>query len=309
MLEERKNKKFLKKISLRAPAKINLFLKITGRRQDGYHNLETYIQKIALYDQLDLEVTAQSGIQLSCPGSTLPGDEKNIAFQAADLFFRRLGSKIDFSGISIRLYKQIPVAAGLGGGSSDAAGVLLGMNVLSGGHCTVEELAEMGLALGADVPLFVYEKYAAVWARGVGEIISEARPVSEFKVLLVNPGISVSTKWAYETFALTSCKKNFSLSNSKKEQKKCNRQFICSDGRFRPGRMLNDLEKVTEDKYRVITEIKQKMLDYQATGAMMSGSGPTVFGLFQKEHVPSARECLASFKSNFEQVYLVDTIG
>ncbi|WP_417914915.1 4-(cytidine 5'-diphospho)-2-C-methyl-D-erythritol kinase [Candidatus Electronema sp. JM] len=291
-------------LTFRAPAKINLYLKILGRRPDGYHELDTLMQKIALYDELELSLPDTPGIQLICQHADLPEDEGNIVFRAARLFLEQTG-KADF-GVRIVLRKRIPLAAGLGGGSSDAAAVLRGLNQLTGAGCTTEELAVMGLRLGADVPFFVQE-HPAAWAGGIGERLEPAEPLRGCTVLLVNPGIAVSTKWAYETFsqtagriALTAAGKKFNLSNFSNESGLPLRRRA-----FLPSDLLNDLERVTAEKHRVIGRLKARLLAAGAAGAMMSGSGSTVFGLFIAGTEAQAESCLRELQQEYGQAYLV----
>jgi len=290
------------RICLTAPAKINLYLKITGQRPDGYHELNTLMQKLALYDRLELELVPESGIHLSCPGTDLPVDEHNIVYRAVRLFLER--TRRSGQGIRIVLKKEIPVAAGLGGGSSDAATVLLGLDRLLATGCSKVELATMGLKLGADVPLFIYDM-AAAWATGIGEKLATAVPLTGYQVLVVNPGVAVSTKWAYETFALTSGENIFNLSSSRKEYGGIDQGAAFCKRPFKPEELVNDLEAVTADKFSVIGEIKQHLLTAGAAGAMMSGSGSTVFGLFSDDIYQQAEHCCNEFKKEYDQVYLV----
>ena len=291
-------------LSLRAPAKINLYLKILGRRPDGYHELDTLMQKVALYDELELSLEDTPGIRLVCQDVGLPEDEGNIVFRAARLFLEQSGRSEQ--GVRIVLRKRIPLAAGLGGGSSDAAAALRGLNQLAGAGCTTEELAAMGLRLGADVPFFVHE-HPAAWAGGIGERLEPAAPLRGCTVLLVNPGIAVSTKWAYETFsqtagriALTAAGKKFNLSNFPNESGLPLRRRA-----FLPSDLLNDLELVTAEKHRVIGELKARLSAAGAAGAMMSGSGPTVFGLFAAGTEAQAESCLRELRQEYGQAYLV----
>ena len=185
-------------INLRAPAKINLSLKILGKREDGYHELETLMQKIALYDELELSLTAEPGVRIHCSNAALPTDENNIAVRAAQLFLKETGN--NSQGINIVLKKNIPIAAGLGGGSSDAAAVLNGLNQLLQTACSLEQRAVMGVRIGADVPLFIYN-FPAALATGIGERLVPVPSLTDYQILLVNPGILVSTQWAYQAFS------------------------------------------------------------------------------------------------------------
>uniref|UniRef100_UPI004056C96A 4-(cytidine 5'-diphospho)-2-C-methyl-D-erythritol kinase n=1 Tax=Candidatus Electronema sp. TaxID=2698783 RepID=UPI004056C96A len=288
---------------LRAPAKINLYLKIFGRRPDGYHELDTLMQKVALYDELELSLADEPGIRLISQDADLPEDEGNIVFRAARLFLNQTGR--NEQGLHIILRKRIPLAAGLGGGSSDAAAVLKGLNQLLAAGRTTEKLAAMGLRLGADVPFFVYD-YPAAWAGGIGERLEPAAPLRGFTVLLVNPGIAVSTKWAYETFsqtagriALTAAGKKFNLSNFSNESGLPLRRRT-----FLPSDLLNDLELVTAEKHRVIGELKARLSAAGAAGTMMSGSGPTVFGLFAAGTEAQAESCLRELRQEYGQACL-----
>lgn len=286
------------KLIVKAPAKINLFLQVTGRRPDGYHTLRTLMQKVALFDELTLEWCDDAGIRLDCHGSGLPAGEDNIAHRAAAAFLEAARSRLDMAirGISITLKKGIPIAAGLGGGSSDAAGVLTALNRLYGQPFSAAELAEIGLRLGADVPFFLAEASACV-AEGIGEKLTPVTPLDGYAVLLVNPGFPVSTQWVYQTFALT---RDGDLGSFKNFQNAEGAQGTAAA----PGmhRAANDLEAVTFSRYPVVAQIKADLLDRGADSALMSGSGPTVFGLFQERE--SAEAALIFFREQYEQTYL-----
>ena len=271
-------------LSRKAPAKINLYLKILRRRDDGYHELDTVMAKLLLADRIELE-EQPSGISLLCPGGALPVDERNLAFRAARLFFER--TAID-RGIRIRLEKNIPVAAGLGGGSSDAAAVLLGMNEIFGCPLSLENLEDVGKRLGADVPFFI-QPAPCCHAEGIGEILRPLSMGTEYSVLLINPGFSVSTRWAYENFALTTPANTYILGREWQDnsiEQLFSRHYL--------PRLTNDLESVTCVRYPEITSIKAKILQNGALATLMSGSGPTVFGIFDAPD--AARQCAASFE-------------
>jgi 4-diphosphocytidyl-2-C-methyl-D-erythritol kinase len=289
-------------LALAAPAKINLYLKIIGRRADGYHELQTLMQKIALYDRLELTLTSRPGISLSCPESDLPEDEGNIVYRAAACFLQQQTAYC--GGVDIILQKNIPQAAGLGGGSSDAAAVLRALNKLLDFPCNRDELASMGLTLGADVPFFVNDTTAA-WATGVGERIDTVVPLQDYLILLVNPSIPVSTKWAYETFALTAGKNIFNLTNSQFDDNEPDLGAIFRSRTIRPKELFNDLEQVTVERYPLLNEIKDQLTGSGARAAMMSGSGPTVFGLFAARQAAEANRCMHMFTQEYSQVFLV----
>jgi len=295
------------RLVIEAPAKINLFLKVTGRRPDGYHFLETIMQKVSLCDEIELRACA-AGVQLRCSGNEVPENRENLVYRAAALFLqatqgRRGGPE---SGVDITLTKRIPVAAGLGGGSSDAAATLKGLNKLYECGCSAVELAEIGLQLGADVPFFLADAPAAL-ATGIGEILQPVEPLRGYSVLLVNPGFPVSTRWVYQTFALT---KKENTSNLKNSQEGVVEPFTLSGSLqvVPQGAVLfNDLETVTVSRYPEVGRLKKGLLQNGAASALMSGSGPTVFGLFADRQ--SADACYTLFKRRFFHTYLVSPVG
>lgn len=267
-----------------APAKINLSLVIKGKRADGFHDLETRMVKITLADRLYLE-KRDSGITVLCPESDLPTDEGNLVHRAAKSFLTALGT----GGVHIVLEKKVPIAAGLGGGSSDAAAVLRGLNTLYDSPLSLAQLVDLARPLGADVPFFV-DDCTAAWATGIGdEIHAEDIPFSGW-IVLVNPGFPVSTKWVYENFTLTTGGNPYILG----------RDFVHgNDACVGPGNLplYNDLEAVTIRKYPELGRIKDELLADGAHGALMSGSGPTVFGLFEDE--AQAQKSVARFAQRF----------
>ena len=266
-------------LSIEAPAKINLFLSVCGRRPDGYHELDTLMAKLHLADTLAIEITDRAGIELACAGADLPTDEGNIAWRAAAAALTAAGRS--GAGGRIRLDKRIPVAAGLGGGSSDAAAVLLALDRLLDLGLGVERLAELAVRLGADVPFFV-RPWAVARARGIGEQLAPASLERPWSVVLVNPGFRVSTRWVFKNFALTSPGDPYMLGRNK---------IGGSRGATRPApsHFHNDLERVTTTRYPELRRIKAALLETGAEVALMSGSGPTVFGLFADEK--NAEQC------------------
>lgn len=274
-------------ITIEAPAKINWYLQIKEKRPDGYHELETGMQKVELADTLHLSII-EKGIYLSCPGTDLPTDESNLAYRAAKVFLEKTG---EVRGAAIVLNKKIPIAAGLGGGSSDAAAVLRGLNRLFAAGLSVQQLLALAQPLGADVPFFVTE-YNTVWATGIGDIFKHVSWPFDGWVLLVNPGFPVSTKWVYENFALTT-KGNPYILGREIEQDKQQEMF------FQNGKLLlfNDLESVTISQFPEIGKIKDELLANGAIGVLMSGSGPTVFGLFNEKN--DADRSFEAFKTRY----------
>jgi 4-diphosphocytidyl-2-C-methyl-D-erythritol kinase len=271
-----------------APAKINLFLCVTGIRADGYHELFTLMCLIDLYDVLGLEFV-DAGITVRCNAPNVPNDEANLAHQAAVLFFKTLSKKPKTEnpaqhpgGVSISIDKKIPVAAGLGGGSSNAATVLQQLNRQFNYPFSEAEMRAMGMRIGADVPFFLFQKPAL--ARGIGEKLERYDGLGVQQILLVCPDISVSTKTIYKklNLGLTKCEKKLRCFHFDRPAFNAD-QHLC-----------NDLEAVTSSEYSEILDIKAKLLDLGARGALMTGSGPAVFGIFSNsEKVRQAYEALA----------------
>jgi 4-diphosphocytidyl-2-C-methyl-D-erythritol kinase len=257
----------VKEITLKAPAKINLCLSVMGKRPDGYHAVEMVMQAIGLYDHVTVRLGG-SGITVSCDAAGVPGGEGNIAWRAARVMIDRSGRPAP-AGLGINIRKNIPVAAGLGGGSSNAAAVLAACNQLLGLGLDRDELARIGTGLGMDVPFFFYCPTAL--ARGRGEILMSLPPPAPFWVLLANPGFETSTAWVYKNV-------NFGLT----KRVNCNNIASLPVGKI--AEMLhNDLETVTAAAHPVIGEMERALLAAGALGARMSGSGPTVFGVFADE--------------------------
>ncbi|HSO10716.1 MAG TPA: 4-(cytidine 5'-diphospho)-2-C-methyl-D-erythritol kinase [Desulfoprunum sp.] len=255
-------------VVLPAPAKINLFLHVRRRRADGYHDLETWMQKLDFGDTVELRLRDDGSLGLDCSDRSLPTDRSNLAWRAAEVFFSASRRGKGY-GVDIRIAKRIPVAAGLGGGSSDAGSVLRGLNRLFDNEFSRTELCAMALRLGADVPFFVVED-DAVLAEGVGEVMYPVETLKGYGVLLVNPGFSVSTRWVFENLGLTSTLKESKLTSFRKDASDLPSLGVLS----------NDLERVTLAQYPELASIKASLLEAGAEIALMSGSGPTVFGLF-----------------------------
>ena len=251
-----------------SPAKINLFLHVAGKRPDGYHELFSLMCCVDLCDTIILEFDCKK-IEIESAHPQIPLNDTNLAHRAATLFFKTL--KVN-DGIKIFIEKIIPLAAGLGGGSSNAASVLKGLNRQYGNPFARDQLMSMGLDLGADVPFFLFGKPA--FASGIGEKL-EAYPMPlPFHVVIVNPRFEVSTREVFQNL-------NLGLTNCKK---KITKLFFKKSGFDARLHLYNDLEEVTASKYPVISSIKERLLACGASGALMSGSGPTVFGLFSDIH-------------------------
>lgn len=286
-----------RRLNLQAPAKINLYLKVLCRRQDGYHELSTWMQKLTLADEITLS-SVRAGIKLHCFGADLAADETNLAHKAAGLFFKKTGLK---TGVEIELVKNVPIAAGLGGGSSDAAAVLTGLNTLFSTGLSNAELMELGLSLGADVPFFVSGCCAAI-ATGIGEKLEKKDSLKECWFVLVNPGFPVSTKWAFENFDRAQIV-NFTLT-SRDNPYILGREI---DG-LKPEKFFNDLEKVTAARYPEVAKIKKELTDLGASGVLMSGSGPTVFGIFMDFGL--ATQCAVNLQYVYpDRVFLTEPLS
>lgn len=254
-------------VNERAYAKINLLLDVVNKRADGYHNLEMIMQTIDLYDDVRVE-KVQAGIHLVCATEFVPNNEKNIAWKAADLFCKKYNIK---SGVKIDIKKRIPVAAGLAGGSSDAAAVLRAMMKLFDIYPSKEELVEMALSLGADVP-YCLEGGTCI-AEGLGERLIKLDDFAGVHILLVKPNVGVSTVWCFKNYRQEKVSKRPNLNKMVEDIKGRDINMVAHG-------LCNVLESVTIPEHPVIDNIKKQMLDNGAIGAIMSGSGPSVFGIF-----------------------------
>ena len=250
----------------RAPAKINTCLHVLGRRADGYHELAMLMQPVSLYDEIAIGVGPGREVEVECPGVEMPAGAENIAARATRALLKAAGLE---RSVRIRVQKNIPVAAGLGGGSSDAATVLTGLNDMLELGLSVEALMRIGVTLGSDVPFFVFG--GAAWATGIGERLEKVDFMPDLWYVLVNPGVAVSTAWVYANLRLTSQDDVAKL----RRFPRTTREFVCL--------LHNDLEQVTMNRYPVVGEVKQRFAELGAAGSLMSGSGPTVFGVFTSE--------------------------
>ena len=277
---------------LQAFAKINLGLDVLGKREDGYHEVRMIMQTIRMYDQLDMRKSVEPGIHLTTNKKYIPVDENNLVWRAAKLMMDTCGI---MEGVSIHLHKVIPVAAGMAGGSSDAAATLVGMNRLF--HCGLskEKLMELGVQIGADVPYCVLRGTAL--AEGIGEKLTVLPPMPDCWILIGKPGISVSTKYVYTTLDLNTNTVHPDIDGMKKALEDGNLYGITE-------RMGNVLQDVTIPAYLEVERIKEQMKTLGAVNAMMSGSGPTVFGIFDNEE--KAQEACQKLRESgsCQQVFL-----
>lgn len=254
----------MNKIRVKTPAKLNVRLKVIGRRPDGYHDLVSIMVPITLFDELELKKSV-SGITLVSEGFTVPNKPNNLVYRAAEAFLKQADLK---EGVAIKLKKGIPVAAGMGGGSSDAAATLRSLNELFSMPFSFSELSCMAVQLGADVPFFLQARPSI--ARGIGEILDPIVNWPKMWYVIVHPPLDISTAWVYA---------NLKLGLTGDEDgyiRKCLKFGFSSIAHV----LENDLEQVTIAHYPVIDSIKNHLLKAGAEGALMTGSGPTVFGLF-----------------------------
>ena len=265
----------------RAYAKINLGLDVLRRRPDGYHEVKMVMQTVDIYDDLFLEKTEKPGVELQIEGSELTAGKDNLICRAAELFMEEKGIA---GGVKIRLVKRIPIAAGMAGGSSDAAATLRGMNELWETGCSAQELQELGVRLGADIPYCVVG--GTMLSEGIGEILTPLPAPPECVLLIAKPEISVSTKFVYENLHADTLKSHPDIDGMAEAIRRRQLEGITE-------RMGNVLETVTTKTYPVIEEIKTVMKEKGAENALMSGSGPTVFGIFgRKEQAEEAAAIL-----------------
>ena len=259
-------------LRVQAHAKINLYLDVLGKRPDGYHEIETIFHSIGLHDDIYLRKRADRQISVHCEHPQVPCDPRNLAYRAAKLL---LDNTPNLSGVEINIVKRIPIAAGLGGGSADAAAVLCGMNALFDLGLTQTELMQLGVQLGADVPFCILG--GAALGRGIGEILTPLPPLKAAWLLLANPGFAVSTARVYQQV-------NLSLTPSQKNVTMLIRCFQ-DDKSFSVGpHLYNGLEVPVLSKYPAIAEIKTKLDKHPGScGVLMSGSGATVFAFMQSQ--------------------------
>ena len=259
------------RLELKALGKINLGLDVLGRRENGYHDVRMVMQTVYLYDRIIMKKSKTPGIRLETNLYYLPVNENNLAYQAAQMLMDEFHIE---EGVSIQLDKHIPVAAGMAGGSSNAAAVLFGMNRMFSLGLSQKELMERGVKLGADVPYCIIR--GTVLAEGIGEILTPLSPMPKCYVLIAKPAISVSTKMVYEKLDSHEIEDHPDIDGILAGLK-------AGDLKKVAGSMGNVLERVTVDAYPVIDQIKKMMIKEGALNAMMSGSGPTVFGIFEEK--------------------------
>ena len=281
-------------MKIKAYAKINISLEIVGKREsDGYHLLRMIMQNIDLYDEISVVKQAE-GITLTCNKSYVPTDSRNLAYKAAMLFKERYDIN---EGVHIDIIKNIPVSAGLAGGSTDGAAVLKIMNKIFDINASDEELMEIGLQLGADIPYCI--KGGTALCEGIGEELTSLKPFKDKIVVLVKPGFGVSTKEVYKAFNLEKVRIHPKTEELIEAMQRDDLYYVANN-------MKNLLENVTLRKHNVLIKIKEDMNRYGAVGSMMSGSGPSVFAFF--DDMLKAQKCYEKMKEIYKDVFLTRTI-
>lgn len=284
----------MKELKIKGYAKINLALDIIGKREDGYHEVKMLMQQIDLFDVIRIVKTSDDDIQVQTNLEYLPNNEDNIAYKAAKLF--RDTFQIN-DGVRIIIDKNIPVSAGLAGGSTDAAAVLKGLNLLWGKDLDTSVLMSMGKSIGADVPFCI--KGGSALAEGIGEVLTPISGIDTF-VVLCKPNIRVSTAEVYQKFKLNKVKKRPDIDQMVEDIKNQKPIEIIRKN------MINVLESVTMEENIIIYNIKKKMLECQGEAALMSGSGPTVYGLFRD--YDKAKLAYENLRRLYKETFLVKTI-
>ena len=280
-------------MKIKAYGKVNISLDVVGKREDGYHLLSMIMQNIDLYDEIEVE-KQECGIILECNKSYVPVDNRNLAYKAAEIFKERYDI---VDGVKINIEKNIPVSAGLAGGSTDAAAVLKVMKKLFNVNATEEELMELGLKLGADIPYCIHGGTAL--CEGIGEIITPIKPFRDKIVVLVKPAFGVSTKEVYKNFNLEKVKQHPKTAEIINAIENDDLNFVASN-------MKNLLENVTLRKHKILIKIKEEMNACGAINSMMSGSGPTVFAFF--DDMLKAQRCFEKMKKKYSDVFITRTI-
>ena len=268
-------------IVIKAMAKVNLGLDVLRRRENGYHDVKMVMQTVNLYDTLTLS-KIDEGIVITTNTGELPLNEDNLIYKAAKLLLEYVDKK---AGVSIHLDKQIPIAAGMAGGSTDAASTLLGINELYNLDLTKEELAEVGVKIGADVPYCIYG--GTYLSEGIGEVLTKLPDAPDCYVVIAKPGIGVSTKYVYENLHIETVEKHPDIDGMIDAIKTGSLDGVTE-------KMENVLETVTIKRYPEIETMKTCLLENGAENALMSGSGPTVFGIFKEEKI--AKQALSKLQ-------------
>jgi 4-diphosphocytidyl-2-C-methyl-D-erythritol kinase len=268
-------------ILIQAPAKVNLVLRVLDRRADGYHNLWSLMQTVGLFDELRFRIRHDSPeIRLRCDEATLPVDGRNLVHRAATAVLQSAGRPF---GLDVRIEKRIPMGAGLGGGSSDAAATILAVTRLLGQHRSADDMAAVGQTVGSDVPFFFHAPTALV--QGRGEEVAPVRLTGDRWIVLVNPGFSIATRWAYERLSET----RREVRPLREDLRGLTRDAMLTWEQVLP-LMENDFEAALHPVHPTLRVIKHRLLDQGAEAALLSGSGATVFGVFRDRQTALAAQ-------------------
>lgn len=280
-------------MQIKAYAKINIALDVVGKREDGYHLLKMIMQTIDIYDLIGIEKAPQN-IVLSCNKGFIPTDNRNLAYKAAELFINKYNIK---QGVYINIKKNIPVAAGLAGGSTNAAAVLKGMNLIFNVNAEESELMDLALSIGADVPYCIQGGTAL--CEGIGEKIKPLKSFRNHILVIVKPNFGVSTKEVYGSLDINKIFKHPDIDSLIKAMTREDLYYVANN-------MKNVLENVTIKKHGLLKDIKNEMMKMNALGALMSGSGPTVFAFF--DDMQKAQICYDRMKMQYKEVFITRTI-
>jgi len=281
-------------IKARCSAKVNLYLNVLKRRGDGYHDIETIFQPISLYDEIEVE-KVEAGIHLEGDDSTIPWDENNLCYRAAELIFRETGLR---GGVRIEVAKGIPAGAGLGGASSDAAAILLAINILYGLNLSKEELIELSLEIGSDIPFFIYGRPAV--GRGRGELLEPWNGIREGYFLLVKPDVTISTSWAYSSI-------NLQLTRDMDKDKLNSVLSDLNKSPVKRVRTWNSFVELVKSKEPAVDEILGRLGREEPLLFSMSGTGSLCFALFSEED--RAKEVEKGFKENGFSTWVVKPVN
>lgn len=280
-------------MKIKAYGKVNIALDVIGKREDGYHLLRMIMQTVDIYDELTL-TPCDEGIHITCDKEFVPTDKRNLVYKAIELFCNTYDVR---NGVKVHIEKNIPVEAGMAGGSTDAAAALKGMRDLYKREISDEKLMELGVKIGADVPYCIQGGTAL--CEGIGEIITPLKPFSNKLMVIVKPNFGVSTVETYQGFNLKEVIEHPRVDELIEAMEKDDLGYVANN-------MMNLLELVTIKNHNEIQEIKDIMIQYGALGSLMSGSGPTVFGLF--EDIKIAEKCYKELNKKYNQVFMTTTI-
>lgn len=284
----------MNEIYLKAYGKINLALDVLRKQEDGYHDVRMIMQTVGIYDGVEIKKTDSGCIEVETNLFYLPNDENNIVYKAAKLLMDEFGIT---SGVKIKLKKFIPVSAGMAGGSTDAASVMFGINKIFDLGLNIKELMKRGVKIGADVPYCLMRGTAL--SEGIGEELTRLPNMVKCPVLIAKPPISVSTKFVYENLKVNELETHPDINGMIKAIREQNLEGIAA-------KMGNVLETVTIKEYPIISELKEMMIREKAINSLMSGSGPTVFGLFRSEEEAYAAKEVIKASEITKQVYVTD---